>query len=142
VNIITMKISEAFKRTSVLSVVFVMAFFSCQGSFEPSGDQIKVIVPYGLWVYAGTKADVNYYFSAGCFQLDKPGIAFKKSNIFIERTSGWCGTPPVTFYNITGRWAVVGDSTLKITCSDCVDSVRMMHIVSLSDTELRIFYYH
>ncbi len=28
---------------------------------------------------------------------------------FTERTSGWCGTPPLTFFNVNGNWEVKGD---------------------------------
>lgn len=41
-------------------------------------------------------------------------LTFKQEDsLFIEKTSGWCGTPPLTFFNIKGTWKIEKD-ILKI----------------------------
>ncbi len=35
---------------------------------------------------------------------DYGGISFLSKNVFIERNSGWCGTPPLVFSNYQGVW--------------------------------------
>jgi len=118
----------------------IMLFFSCQGSYEPIGDQINSNIPYGIWVYAGKVEDLRIYCSANKFESDKPGIAFENENVFIERTSGWCGTPPITYFNLKGSWDEVDENNLKITCPNCMESQRIMKIIYLSDTELKVFF--
>lgn len=37
------------------------------------------------------------------------GIKFQKDGNLIERTSGFCGTPPLTFFNVDGSYTVEND---------------------------------
>jgi hypothetical protein len=32
------------------------------------------------------------------------GISFLKGDVFIERSSGWCGTPPLSYFDYQGNW--------------------------------------
>lgn len=42
----------------------------------------------------------------------KYGMMFNKKNIFVERSSGWCATPPLTFNNEKGTWQLKGDTLI------------------------------
>ena len=116
-----------------------LIFYSCISSSEP---QINENVPLGTWVYSENVDNVFIYYSDAQFEEDKPGIAFQDGSIFIERTSGWCATPPLFYSNIEGKWEVHNNNTMKITCPNWMNEnyVRLMEIVSLTDTELKIIY--
>ena len=119
-----------------------MVFFSCTSSSEPENHQFEAVVPLGTWVYSGNDDSLSIYYSASQFEQDKPGIAFEKEYIFIERTAGWCGTPPLTYSNVEGKWEVFDNNTMKITCSNWINENygRLMEIVFLSDTELKVLF--
>ncbi len=128
----------------IISLLFFtsMVFFSCTSSSEPENHQFEAVVPLGTWVYSGNDDSLSIYYSASQFEQDKPGIAFEKEYIFIERTTGWCGTPPLTYSNVEGKWEVFDNNTMKITCSNWINENygRLMEIVFLSDTELKVLF--
>ena len=127
------------KLTISLCFSIAMVFFSCTNSSEPQNEEI---VPLGTWIYSGNDDSLSIYYSANQFEQDKPGIAFTEESIFIERTSGWCATPPLTFFNIEGKWEVFDNNTMKLTCPNWINEnyVRLLEIVFSSDTELRVIY--
>ena len=127
--------------------IFLLSFtmivsFSCDSSSDPQRQQFKVDVPYGTWVYSGNEDSLLVYYSASEFEEDNPGIAFENDNVYIERTAGWCGTPPLTFSNVECKWEVFDNNTLKITCSNWMDENygRLMEIVHFNNTELKIIF--
>ena len=128
----------------ITSLLFftVIILISCRSSSEPENHQFEVNVPYGTWVYLGNVDSISIYYSTSQFEQDKPGIAFEKEYVFIERTSGWCATPPLTFFNVEGKWEVFDDNTLKITCSNWIDENygRLMEIISLNNNELKVIF--
>ena len=129
-------------KISISLVITMLILISCKSLSEPKYYQIEGNVPYGTWVYSGNDDSISIYYSTNQFEQDKPGFAIEEENVFIERTSGWCGTPPLTFFNVEGKWEVFDDNTLKITCSNWIDEnySRLMEIAFLSDTELRIIF--
>jgi hypothetical protein len=127
----------------IISLVITMIILiSCKSSSEPKYYQIEENVPYGIWVYSGSDDSISIYYPTNQFEEDKPGFAIKEDNVFIERTSGWCATPPLTFFNVEGKWEVFDDNTLKITCSNWIDEnySRLMEIVSLDNGELKVIF--
>jgi hypothetical protein len=116
-----------------------LLLFSCSTSSEPL---IIENVPLGIWVYSKNIDNISIYYSAVQFETDKPGIALEDKYIFIDRTSGWCATPPLFYSNIEGKWSIYNKNTLKISCPNWINEnyFRLMEIVYLSDTELQVIY--
>ena len=49
------------------------------------------------------------------FREDEPGIQLKKNGKLVKRqNSGGCGTPPISYANYEGTWAMTGNSTLTV----------------------------
>jgi len=120
-------------------IIALVILVSCKTSYEPSGNNL----PYGTWIYSSSNDSVLIYYSASKFEEDKPGFAFKENHDFIERTSGWCGTPPLSYYNIEGRWELFSQNTIKITTPNWIndDYSRLMEIVSLSNNKLKVIFH-
>ncbi len=64
---------------------------------------------------------------------------------FIERTSGFCGTPPLSFFNVEGIWEVEENDILKIYNSKITNHIgatpELLHnfkIVSLTEEYLTL----
>lgn len=64
----------------------------------------------GNWSNGQYKNQETTYYRVDSLNKNKPGISFKENGVFVERTSGFCGTPPLTFFNENGKWKVVNDS--------------------------------
>jgi hypothetical protein len=126
-------------QTNISCIVASFILVSCEISNEPFYNNI----PYGTWIFAGSDDSLSIYYYANQFDDDKPGIAIKKENVFIERTAGWCATPPLIYFNIEGKWEVFNDNTLKITCSNWINENygRLMEIVSLHNNELQVIFH-
>ncbi len=64
------------------------------------------------------------------------GISFKTKNDFVERSSGWCGTPPLVFSDYQGKWELTED-VVAIT-QDHFPNNYAWRIVSLTENELTL----
>lgn len=65
---------------------------------------------------------------------DNYGISFKTKNEFVERSSGFCGTPPLVFSDYEGKWQLT-ESIIDIT-QDHFPNNFAWRIVSLTENEL------
>lgn len=95
-------------------MVFV-AIISCQNNNEQFViDNNNLLL--GNWAYTEYNDTTKEVIHQRVNTLPKKsyGISFKDKNIFVERTSGWCGTPPLTFYDEEGKWILKKDTlTIK-----------------------------
>jgi hypothetical protein len=126
--------------STIILLLSAIILSSCDNSSDP---QNQHTVPYGTWIYSGTEDNLRVYYSADEFETDNAGISLRPNQLYIERTSGWCGTPPLTFSNTEGQWELFDENTLKITCPNWIDEdySRIMEIVYLSDTELKVIFH-
>jgi hypothetical protein len=129
-------------KITISLVITIIILISCKTSSEPKYYQFEGNIPYGTWVYVGNDDSISIYYLTNQFEEDKPGFAIEEENVFIERTSGWCATPPLTFFNVEGKWEVFDDNTLKIISSNWIDEnySRLMEIVSLNNNELKVIF--
>lgn len=65
---------------------------------------------------------------------DGYGISFKTKNDFVERSSGWCGTPPLVFSDYKGKWELT-EGVIGITQEHFPNNYAW-RIVALSENEL------
>lgn len=117
-------------------IITILLLVSCQTSYEPTNNNL----PYGTWIYSGSSDSLLIYYAASKFEDNRPGIAIKKDNIFIERTSGWCGTPPLSYYNSEGKWEWISQNMIKIITPNWAneDYSRLMEIVSVTNNKLKV----
>lgn len=69
----------------------------------------------GTWTYSGyEQRGPNQYltvYTRTTAFTNQAGLQFSGSGQFVERAnSGWCGTPPISYADYTGRWRPDGDS--------------------------------
>jgi hypothetical protein len=99
-------------KKSFLIFIFISALVS-----SCTKDKIKIDPNnplLGVWNYASQEANALVFtrsqeFSDGyCYRFNADGT-------LIERNiSGWCGTPPVSYTNYQGNWAMVNDTLIKV----------------------------
>jgi hypothetical protein len=129
-------------KISITLIFTAILLISCENISEPNDGTFDGDIPYGMWVYSENDDSISIYYASNQFEKDKSGFAIEEENIFIERTSGWCATPPLSFYNVEGQWDVFDDHTLKITGAHWMgsDYIRLMEIVSLNKFELKVLF--
>jgi len=97
-----------------MRVLYLLIFFSVLGCKKEQ--PYFTYVPeqmIGYWSLSGYADSLTVYSKIPAF-TDAPGICFQENGFFIERqNSGWCGTPPVTYSDYKGKYALK-DSLLVI----------------------------
>ena len=71
----------------------------------------------GIWLFEENTSSENNasLLKSKKFREDEPGIQLKKNGKLVKRqNSGRCGTPPISYANYEGTWAMTGNSTLTV----------------------------
>lgn len=117
----------------LLILLFTTLFFSCEtNKIIRDSDHLLV----GNWSNSTYENETIIFKKVTFLEENTPGISFIENREFIERTSGWCGTPPLTFYDISGNWEL-NNSILKITTDSYLNNYNW-RIISLTKEELVI----
>lgn len=80
----------------------------------------------GYWINPVYTDSVTTFERANRFKDDAYGVAFLTENISLERSSGWCGTPPLIFADFQGKWKK-NDSIITITIDNGMAGVVDNH---------------
>ena len=60
------------------------------------------------------KSIINFQRS-NIISTNSGGIKFVKDGTLIERkNAGWCGTPPISYDNFSGKWQILNNDEMKI----------------------------
>ena len=119
---------------TVLLLVLVTTIGCSQNEPIPINESNKLI---GHWinpVYTGSQLQLT---RASSLKSDGYGLSFLEKTECVERNSGWCGTPPLTFSDFKGSWTIT-DSVLIITIDNGINGVQDIKwiIKTLDDTTL------
>ncbi|MEW4925310.1 hypothetical protein [Algibacter sp. 2305UL17-15] len=115
-----------------ITVLFLMVNMRCEPSDDIVIDNDNLLI--GNWVNPEYN-DTNITFErASKLPVDGYGISFMKNGDFVERSSGWCGTPPLSFFDYNGKWQL-NDAVVLIT-QDHFPNNYAWRIVSLTENEL------
>jgi len=76
---------------------------------------------------------------ANSLKKNEYGISFLIESKCIERSSGWCGTPPLTFFDFQGTW-IKNDSIITIIIDNGINGLENINwrIKTLNDKYLII----
>jgi hypothetical protein len=99
---------------TVLFIVIVTTIGCSQNETIPINESNKLI---GHWinpVYTGSELQLT---RASSLKDGGYGLSFLEKTQCVERSSGWCGTPPLTFSDFKGTW-VRTDSILIVTINN------------------------
>lgn len=105
---------------------------ACQNNNEIEIDANNLLI--GNWINPEYNDDTTTFQRAAKLQDNAPGISFQKNTVFTQRTSGWCGTPPLTFYDETGTWETQ-ESLILITNNNFPGNFNW-RIISLDNNQL------
>ncbi|WP_439130146.1 hypothetical protein [Polaribacter sp.] len=95
------------KFKNIYFVIFITLFFACESNKEPHLDADNLLL--GNWVSPVYDEEKTTFIRGNSLPDEDYGITFKQNGELIERTSGFCGTPPLTFFNVYGSFTIDED---------------------------------
>jgi hypothetical protein len=99
------------RKTFLFLSFFLVLISSC------TKDEVKVDPDnplIGIWNYSGFQDNI-YIFSRDDRFTDNHGYRFNPDGTLTERkNSGWCGTPPISYADYKGSWAMLNDTLIQI----------------------------
>ncbi|MDD7885512.1 hypothetical protein [Flavivirga sp. 57AJ16] len=116
----------------VVSVIFCFMNMRCSDGDDNHVDSDNLLI--GIWVEPTYNGEETTYKKANALPEQDYGILFKGNGDMVERSSGWCGTPPLVFFDSKGRWEL--DNTLVTISQEQYPSDYAWRIVSLTKDEL------
>lgn len=105
-----------------LILLLIVLFISSCSNNEVLNVELDVDI-LGVWVNPEYSESTIKFERADKLLENGYGISFEEKNVFVERNSGWCGTPPLSFSNYTGSWSK-NDSILKINIDNGFSSLQ------------------
>ena len=112
--------------------LFVLLVFACESNENVIPDSNNLLI--GSWVEPNYSEDQTVFKRASNLPSNASGIMFKTNGDFVERSSGWCGTPPLIFSDYEGNWRL--ENTLVTITQDYYPINYAWRIVLVSETEL------
>lgn len=120
------------KKYLLISLFFAF-LFSCENN-ELSIDADNLLI--GVWIEPTYNGEVTTFKRGKALLKESSGVSFSLNGDFTERTSGWCGTPPLSFFNIEGTFNL-SEGLITIS-TNSYPSKYAWRIISLSEKELVI----
>ncbi len=100
------------KTKIYIILAIVIAFISCNKNENMPIVETNLLI--GNWSNVIYENDQLIFNRVNELPNEEYGLSFKEEYpTFLEKTSGWCGTPPLSFFDIEGTWEVKKD-ILKI----------------------------
>lgn len=117
-------------------IIFIgIAFLvSCSDSSELEIDTNNLLI--GNWTQPTYTNETITFERSNTIQNDNYGVSFKQAGLFVERSSGWCGTPPLVFANYEGTWQLHG--TLISVMNQNFPGDFNWRIISLTENQLTV----
>lgn len=84
------------------TLIIALLLLACQSNTDIDINLENLLI--GNWINPNYENESITFQRAASLKENAPGVSFQKNSIFVERTSGWCGTPPLSFYDVQGTW--------------------------------------
>ena len=120
-----------FNMKKIFLLVFTVSLLSCESN-DPKINPDNLLL--GVWLAPVYNGETTTFKRGHSLPNDAYGISFQQDGVFLERTSGWCGTPPLSFFNVDGTFQL--DNTLISISTQSYPNNYAWRIVSLSESEL------
>jgi hypothetical protein len=93
-------------KNTVTHIIILLAICltACQQNKETDTNTNNLLL--GTWVEPSYDGEKTTYKRSVSLQENEYGISFLNNGVLIERTSGWCGTPPLSFNDVEGSYAI------------------------------------
>jgi hypothetical protein len=113
-------------------LLIAIIFFSCENNQEIIINADDLLI--GSWVEPFYNEETTTYKRGSSLPDNASGISFSENGDFIERSSGWCGTPPLSYTDYIGSFEI--DKTLIKITTEFYPGNYQWRIISLTEKEL------
>lgn len=120
------------KIVFALAIMFCFVNMKCEPNDEGLKDDDNLLI--GHWAEPEYTNENVSFNRVNKLPEQSYGISFKAKNDFVERSSGWCGTPPLSFADYKGKWQLTED-VIAIT-QDHFPNHYAWRIVELTENKL------
>lgn len=118
--------------------LLIVTFIGCEDDNETISinESNKLI---GYWINPVYNESELKLERASSLKENEYGIAFLEESNCIERSSGWCGTPPITYFDFQGTWTK-NDTIIIISIDNGINGLEEIkwEIKTLNDNYLII----
>ncbi|OBX27254.1 hypothetical protein LX77_02780 [Gelidibacter algens] len=125
-------------RIKILLLLLMVIHIGCDTDVESLqiNESDKLV---GHWIKPVANDTELKLDRANALKKDAYGISFLTESNCIERSSGWCGTPPLIFADFQGSWKR-NDSIITITIDNGMNGLEAINwkIKTLDDQSLVI----
>lgn len=115
-----------------LYLLFAITILSCENNETTIIDPDNLLL--GHWTAPIYNTETTTFRRSNSAPKESYGVTFNTNNEYVERTSGWCGTPPLTFFNVEGTFEL--ENTLILISTNSYPNNFAWRIISISETEL------
>ena len=116
---------------NIFSIILLTLFLSCESN-EPLINSENLLL--GSWISPSYDLEATTYKRGNSLPDEGSGILFLENDEFIERSAGWCGTPPLSYSDYVGSFEV-DETLIKITIASYPNNYQW-RIISLTENEL------
>ena len=120
-------------KTILKTVLFLllMTTIGCEDNNEPIpiNESNKLIGHWIIPVYTDSELQLT---RASSLKSNEYGLSFLEKTQCVERSSGWCGTPPLSFMDFQGSWTRT-DSILIVTIDNGLGMQNIKWIIKTLD---------
>ncbi|TXD53475.1 MULTISPECIES: hypothetical protein [unclassified Polaribacter] len=113
-------------------LLIAIIFTSCENNQEIIINADNLLI--GTWVEPFYEEETTTFKRSNDLPSNASGITFKQDGSFIERSSGWCGTPPLSYTDYIGSFEI--DETLVKIITDSYPNNYQWRIISVTATTL------
>lgn len=124
------------KTKIFFSAVLIFILLGCNKEDDLVIDKSNLLL--GNWDSIKGKDGELTFKRVDALQANNYGVSFKEDNIFVNRTSGWCGTPPLTYHDVKGTF-ISSDEIISIKSSDYMGNYSWK-IILLNNEKLIVKY--
>jgi hypothetical protein len=117
---------------NIYFLLIVLIFCSCENNQEIIINADNLLI--GTWVEPFYDEEKTTFTRNNDLPNNASGITFKQDGSFVERSSGWCGTPPLSYSDYIGSFEI--DETLVKITTEFYPGNYQWKIISLTEKEL------
>ncbi|TVZ56320.1 hypothetical protein OD91_1604 [Lutibacter sp. Hel_I_33_5] len=116
----------------IILILSLFVFASCENN-SPTINPDNLLL--GNWSHSEYNNGEITFKRVDQLPNEENGISIKAEGVFLERTSGWCGTPPLSFFDIDGTWTLLEKDKIEIH-TDTYQGTLQWNIISVTEKEL------
>jgi hypothetical protein len=123
-------------KTTFRFIFLILVFSACtkeENKIDPNNPLV------GTWNYSDY-SDNSMIFTRSEKFIDNHCYKFNSDGTLIERNiAGWCATPPVSYTDYQGKWAILNDTLIQLNVSyyETIRSYKL-DIKSLDSNSLKV----